>query len=107
MLALQALDIAAGTTLSAIKTDRPQLNGNIEANAGVMGIKTPFLRIRRNKDYNPTNLESMVGLPSNSYVSLGSLKGYTVVKDVFIDIQGATQSEKDKIENMLKGGVIL
>ena len=67
----------------------------------------PCVIIKRNERYNPTNLDEMVGLPSNSYVSLGSIKGYTVVKDVFINIQGATQNEKEKIEAALKEGVIL
>lgn len=107
MLALQLADTAAGTVTSAIQKDRPQLMGTIEANAGMMGIKTPFIRIRRNKDYNPVNLNNLEGLPANSYVTLGSCSGYTEVKDVFIDVNGATQDEKNEIETLLKGGVIL
>lgn len=81
--------------------------GSISANAGLMTKMIPCVIIKRNQVYNPTHLNELHGLPANSYVKLGSCSGYTVVQDVKVDIQGATQSEKSQIETLLKGGVIL
>lgn len=57
-------------------------------------------------DYNPSKIGEFYGNPSNSYTLLGNVKGYTVVKDIHLDIK-CTSTERDKIEQLLKGGVIL
>lgn len=103
---LKTADVVAGTSASMMQNDKPQQNGSISANAGIMGCKTPFIRIKRNKGYNANNLNTLEGLPANSTVSLGSITGYTVVKDVIVKVK-ATQEECREIESLLKGGVIL
>lgn len=98
---------AATTGASMTQGPNYEHGGSISANAGLMTKMIPCVIIKRNQVYNPTHLNELHGLPANSYVKLGSCSGYTVVQDVKVDIQGATQSEKSQIETLLKGGVIL
>lgn len=98
---------AATTGASMVQGPNYEHGGSISANAGLMTKMIPCVIIKRNQVYNPTHLNELHGLPANSYVKLGSCSGYTVVQDVKVDIQGATQSEKSQIETLLKGGVIL
>lgn len=98
---------AAMTGASIAQGPNYEHGGSISANAGLMTKMIPCVIIKRNQVYNPTHLNELHGLPANSYVKLGSCSGYTVVQDVKVDIQGATQSEKSQIETLLKGGVIL
>lgn len=80
--------------------------GEIGSNPGLMGVKTPYVILKRNKDYIPSNLNHMYGEPSNEYVKLANCHGYTKVKDVHIEIS-CTQDERAEIESLLKQGVIL
>lgn len=98
---------AATTGASVAQGPNYEHGGSISANAGLMTKMIPCVIIKRNQVYNPTHLNELHGLPANSYVKLGSCSGYTVVQDVKVDIQSATQSEKSQIETLLKGGVIL
>lgn len=98
---------AAMTGASMAQGPNYEHGGSISANAGLMTKMIPCVIIKRNQVYNPTHLNELHGLPANSYVKLGSCSGYTVVQDVKVDIQGATQIEKSQIETLLKGGVIL
>lgn len=82
--------------------------GTVSGNVGLMGNMIPYIIISRKQIYDPKHedLATLSGLPSNSAVSLGSISGYTVVKDVIVKIN-ATDDECNEIERLLKGGVIL
>lgn len=83
-------------------------SGNIGSNAGAMGVKKPYLIITRHKPYNPNAYNKYYGYPANSAVQqLGSLSGYTRVKDVRVNGIVASSSELKEIESLLKEGVIL
>lgn len=83
-------------------------SGSIGSNAGAMGVKKPYLIITRHKPYNPNSYNKYYGYPANSTVQqLGSLSGYTKVKDIRINGIVASSSELQEIESLLKEGVIL
>ena len=82
-------------------------SGNFSANSGALGIKKPYLIISRKTPYDADNYNDYYGYPSNKTVILNSCKGFTRVKDIYIDIPNATNEEKNEIETLLKNGVII
>lgn len=96
---------------AAINAGRAKLqviqSGNLGANAGAMGIRNPFLIIRRpvTKDAYAYNMQ--YGYPAFKWVTLGQVKGFTRVKSVHLNDVKCTDEEKDMIEAALKEGVIL
>ncbi len=82
-------------------------SGNFSANSGALGIKKPYLIISRKTPYDADNYNDYYGYPSNKTVVLNSCKGFTRVKDIYIDIPNATNEEKNEIETLLKNGIII
>lgn len=82
-------------------------SGNFSANSGALGIKKPYLIISRKTPYDADNYNDYYGYPSNKTVILNSCKGFTRVKDIYIDIPNATNEEKIEIETLLKNGIII
>lgn len=96
---------------SAINASRAKLqviqSGNLGANAGAMGIRKPFIIIRRpvTKDAYAYNMQ--YGYPAFKWVSLGQMKGFTRVKSVHLNDVKCTDEEKNMIEDALKEGVLM
>lgn len=82
-------------------------SGNFSANSGALGIKKPYLIISRKTPYDADNYNDYYGYPSNKTVVLNNCKGFTRVKDIYVDIPNATNEEKNEIETMLKNGIII
>lgn len=80
--------------------------GSFSANAGAMGVKTPYLLIRRPIAYDANFYNEFYGIPANNTMTLGSCSGFTRVKDVHIDHISCTEAERDEIVALLKSGVI-
>lgn len=100
---LGAITGAALLSQATRVTNLGSFNGNIlQYSPG-----KPSITITRKKQYNPSSLGKYIGKPSNETVTLSNVKGYTQVLSCHLKIQGATQSELNKIEVMLKKGVIL
>ena len=81
-------------------------SGSFSANAGAMGIKKPYILIRRPIAYDANFYEDYYGNPSNNTLTLGQCSGYTRVKDMHLDSIACTADEKREIETLLKSGVI-
>ena len=97
--------IIGGAMSASLDVNR---SGSLGANAGVMGIRKPYLIITRRVAYDAARYAEFYGFPANMTVILGSCKGYTRVKSVHIDsIPVATDTEKSEIETLLKQGVII
>lgn len=83
-------------------------SGNLSANTGLLGQFTPYVIIELPKQSLPKNFKHLKGYTSNITAKLGTLSGYTVVEQVHVDnIAGATDAEKQMIEGLLKGGIII
>lgn len=83
-------------------------SGSLGANAGVLGIRKPYIIITRRIAYEAQGYNQFYGFPANLTVTLGNCKGYTRVKSVHIDsISKATDTEKTEIETLLRQGVII
>lgn len=83
-------------------------SGSLSANTGLLGQYQPYIIIELPKQSLPRDFKKIKGYTSNITATLGSLSGFTVVDSVHVDdIPMATDSEKEEIEALLKGGVIL
>lgn len=101
MGALSAIT-SAGTGLTGVKQ-----SGNMGANAGSLGIRIPYLIITRSASAMPAGFEGLRGIPSTELVTLGSVSGFTSVRDVHLEGIPATAEEINEIRELLSEGVIL
>ena len=67
------------------------------------GVKTAFIEVTRNIPY---NVNSVFGNDTVDFGTLENYAGYIKVSDIILNI-GATNDEKDEIENLLKNGVYI
>lgn len=56
---------------------------------------------------NPSNYNALKGQPSNKSGNIGSFSGYFEAEQVKLNLPGATESEKDKVRQLLMNGVYL
>lgn len=84
-----------------------QRSGHIGANAGALGIRTPYLIITRKVPLDAHLYETQYGFPANKTVVLGNMRGYTRVKDIHLSGIPCTDDELEQIERLLKDGVII
>lgn len=100
-----ATGIASGA-MSALHTNIGR-SGGFSANAGAMGIKTPYLIIERPQTKLAETFPELAGYPTNYSCKLNECSGHVVVKHVHIEGINATDSELDKINNLLMSGIIV
>lgn len=98
---------AGASALSGAKT-KVEHSGSLSGNAGAMGIKKPYLIIRRPQTAIADNFDVFKGVSNNEFVSLGSCSGYTQIRYVNLEnFAGATKEEIYEIENLLESGIII
>lgn len=97
----------AGDLLKGRVKQNIQRSGSIGANAGAMGIRTPYLIITRPVPYDASEYSKQYGYPLNETIVLGNLSGYTRVKDIHLQGIPCTDDELEMIERLLKDGVII
>lgn len=103
----------AGATLSAAASvamhkETVSRSGEIIGNTGLMDDFVPYLIIHRPQQSLAVNYNKFKGYPSNITAVLGTLKGYTEVEHIHLEgINGATDTELQEIEKLLKNGVII
>lgn len=92
----------------SLATMKPNYNirGGMSGSAGVMSLLYPYLIVHRPTVSYPKNFEKFRGYASNITARLGTLKGFTKVKEVHLDHIICSREEKEEIESMLKEGVI-
>ena len=104
--------ISAGQDLSeavsgAMSKTGVKQSGSLGANAGALGIRIPYLIITHPVAYDAIQYNTQYGFPLNETVTLGSLHGYTRVKDIHLSGIPCTDDELEQIESLLKEGVII
>lgn len=104
--------ISAGQDLSeavsgAMSKAGVKQSGSLGANAGALGIRIPYLIITHPASYDAMRYNTQYGFPLNETVTLGSLSGYTKVKDIHLSGIPCTDDELEQIERLLKDGVII
>lgn len=83
------------------------MSGSLGSNAGAMGIRKPYLIIKRVESADANGYNEFYGYPTNKRVNLSQLTGYVRVKDINLSGTNATEDEQNEIVTLLKEGVIL
>lgn len=108
-----ALGAAGGAATSAIQTATSKQSnidrtGSLTSNTGDLGEFTPYIVIHRPVQSMPDQFKFIKGYQSNVTALLGACSGYTEVDFIHLDdISGATDSELNEIERLLKSGVLI
>ena len=82
-------------------------SGSLTGNAGQMGVKTPFVIRHKPIQAIPGSQNSYLGYPSFITERIGNLTGYTEFYEVHLNGLTCTDEEKDELESLMKGGVLL
>ena len=83
------------------------MSGSLGSNAGAMGIRKPYLIIKRVESADANGYTEFYGYPTNKRVNLSQLSGYVRVKEINLSGTNATEDEQNEIVALLKEGVIL
>lgn len=100
---------AVGLGASKFITDmatRHITSGSLASNNGFGAVQYPYVIISTPKPLYPANYAHDVGYPCEKNLSLNEVAGYTKIERIHLSIPGAMQSEIDKIEELLKSGVV-
>lgn len=84
-----------------------QRAGSLAGAVSSMGVKQPYIIIHRPIQHMPANYQHFIGIPLNLSRQLSAVKGYTVISQIFISSQTASDVEITMITEILKSGVIL
>ncbi len=85
-----------------------RMSGNLAGNAGAMGIRKPFIIVKRPIEIAASNYNEIYGYPANITGKLKTFSGFTRIKAAHVDnIPRATAAEKDRILSALQTGVII
>lgn len=81
--------------------------GALGSSVGFLGVRKPYLIIKRPVQQIPSMYGPLHGYPSFTSATLEDLEGFTVVDDIRLNIPEATVEEILECEKLLKEGVIL
>lgn len=103
--------IAAGVAGAAnsVINGKPnvQKTGAIAGTSGLLSQQTPYLIYELPRQSRAENYNATMGLPSNIYAKLSTLKGFTKLSKIHLEKISATAAEAAEIEKLLYEGVIL
>lgn len=83
------------------------MSGSLGSNSGAMGIRKPYLIIKRVEQADANGYNEFYGYPTNRRVNLSQLSGYVRVKDINLSGTTATEEEQNEIVALLREGVLL
>lgn len=98
--------LGAGAAIGSAHTKIEHSN-SFSGNAGALACKKPYFIISRQQSAMTNGQPKNIGYPAHYYIKLSSCKGYTKVKSLHISAPGATDTELNEIEQILKSGVII
>lgn len=105
--ALLPMALGAGASAMGSMKTKVEHSGSLSGNSGAMGIKKPYLIIRRPQTKIANNFQLLAGESQNEYGVLSSYTGQTRVKYVHLENIPATDKELTQIEELLKSGVLI
>lgn len=97
-------------TVGEVISSKPHVehSGSFSGASGYLGIRRPYVIIKRPNMCMPSNYQSLNGFPCMITLKLGDCKGFTRVQQVVLSKMGkATNPEQAEILGLLKNGVIL
>lgn len=81
--------------------------GGMSLANGYLGLSNPVVYIHRPINATPSGYNNIMGYPASTIANLGTLSGFTQVKEINLGIAGASEEDLNEIEALLKEGVIL
>lgn len=105
--ALLPMALGAGASAMGNMRTKVEHSGSLSGNSGAMGIKKPYLIIRRPQTKIADNFQLLAGESQNEYGVLSNYTGQTRVKYVHLENIPATDKELTQIEELLKSGVLI
>lgn len=104
---LQSLLDTIGGISTQLLTKKSEVHhsGTMSGNFGAMAGKTPYIIVKRPRQVSVVNYNLDYGFPAHKMVTIGQCQGYVRVREVNVISATATDAEKAKIEELLKGGV--
>lgn len=81
-------------------------SGSFTDGSAGLGCQYPYIILSRPSQSVPAKYGHHYGYPSNIYLKLGDLKGYTEVGEIHLNGIPATDVELDELDAILKGGVM-
>ena len=103
----EGLNVATKREYETAKPDYGR-GGNGSGNAGIFGIRYPYLVQCLPIGQPPKDYTKLQGIPAQINCKLSTLTGYTEVETANVSqLTNCTDSEKDEILTLLKGGVYL
>ena len=97
--------VASGIANAVSQKSSVQHSGTFGASYGAMGIKKPYIIIRRPVQKQVNQYQLDYGFPAHKRVVIGACTGFLRVREVNVQSTLATDDEKLLIENLLKTGV--
>lgn len=106
-----AYGAATGGGLQALDslTARNQYStyGGLSLANGFLGLNQPIIYIHRPINATPSGYNNIMGYPASTIANLGTLSGFTQVREINLGISGASKEDLEEIERLLKEGVYL
>lgn len=105
----QTLGHMGNATVGAVIGAKGQYKhaGCLAGSPGFLGVRKPYLIIKRPEQIIPGNFGKYHGFPANTGAVLGDLSGYTVIDEIRLNIPDATVDEILECEKLLKGGIVI
>ena len=98
----------SGAISVAMHKENVSRSGYMSGSMGMLDDFGPYLIFHRPQQSLAPNYNKFKGYPSNLTLSLGACNGYTEVEHIHLTgIDGATDTELNEIETLLKAGVII
>lgn len=100
---------AAAAVVGTVQASKPNVEriGNISGDASMLASNVPYLILTSPNKPELIGQDKFTGFPSYKSGKLSEFSGYTEVLDAHVEGMNATDTEKEMILNMLKGGVII
>ena len=99
--------IVGGARGAANNKNMVQHSGSFGSSYGAMGIKTPYLIIKRPKQKVVPGYNENYGYPAHKMVHISACTGYLKAIEVDVISPTATEEEKKLIETSLKSGIFV
>ena len=96
----------ASATAMAMTPAKMIRSGSFQEGSAGLGLQFPYIILSRPTQSMPDQYGHFYGYPSNMYLPLYSLVGYTEIGEIHLDGLSATESEIKELDGILKGGVI-
>lgn len=105
--ALAGMALAGGVRQGGNSKNMVQHSGSFGSSYGAMGLKLPFILVKRPKQKVVAGYNTNYGYPAHKMVRISSCSGYLKVIEVDVVSPTATENEKKMIEKELKNGVFV